>query len=76
MELSRRIKGLTGLGKFLNHIHEDDLEELLYSISGRNSWFDKENVNKALEGLKQLLDEKNMLDFIQNYPLEQALGKK
>lgn len=75
MELSQRIKGLVGLGKYLSHVHPDDLEDLIYTVGGRNSWFDKENVLHAIEGLKTLLGQEKMEQFVQQYNLEPASEK-
>ena len=76
MELSQRIKGLVGLGKYLSHVHPDDFEELIYSIRGRNSWFDKENILHSLEGLKTLLNQQTMEKFVLDYKLDIPFNKK
>lgn len=75
VELSQRIKGLVGLGKYLSHVHPDDLEELIHSIRGRNSWFDKENILYSIEGLKTLLNKESIERFVSNYELELADNK-
>ena len=76
MELSQRIKGLTGLGKYLNHINKDDLDELIHVVRGRNSWFNEESILLSLEGLKQLLREQIILEFVKKYDFSDCKDKK
>jgi len=76
VDLKNRISALSGLGRYLNHIHPDDLEELIHATHAHNAWFDEESVLAAIEGIKVLLEESNMSSFVAQYDLKVPLDKK
>lgn len=74
MTLHQRTKAFASLGRFLNahrlktqdpkqQKFHDDLEKVIYASFTYNGWFTRENVEKALYGIEQMLEEAALEKF-------------
>lgn len=69
MKLEDRIYAFVKLGKRLNAIDEVRWNELVVSAKNENSWFTKESINSAFQGIQGYLDEANLRKWTAAYNL-------
>lgn len=70
MDINKKILAFSQLGVRLNSLEEEELEDLLYKVSGTNSWFTKENVNASLNGLAHLLRPEPLKTWGEKYDIK------
>jgi hypothetical protein len=75
MKLEDRISAFVKLGKRLNAIDEVRWEELILSAKNENSWFTKETINSAFEGINGYLEEANLRKWTAAYNLTDVKPK-
>ena len=68
--LPNRIKAFINLGLQLSSIEEEEKIALFRRAENQNAWFISASLNSAWEGLRVLLDEKNLTDWLSNYSIK------
>ncbi|WP_109829507.1 acyl-CoA reductase [Reichenbachiella versicolor] len=76
MLLSERIKCFSTLGEKLKSLREDQLENLCVAAQNGNSWFTRESVIQAIEGITVFLDEIKLIQWVNDYELNTTSNKK
>jgi len=84
MSLEKRINAFVQLGLFLkqfnsvikvesivdiNELFYDDFEELINRQKAYNGWFTKENILTAITAISEMLEEKNIVNWLGNYKI-------
>ncbi|MEQ8240139.1 MAG: acyl-CoA reductase [Cyclobacteriaceae bacterium] len=69
MKVDQRIKVFVNLGLKIQNLTKEELEEITSAARNENAWFTSENVTRALKGIQLLLDEKSLLEWLENYTL-------
>jgi hypothetical protein len=75
MKLEDRIKAFVKLGKRVSAIDEAAWDAVVTSAKNHNSWFTRDTINAAFEGLSLYLDESNLRRWVNHYHLEPANPK-
>lgn len=82
MQLKQRINAFVKLGKFLSEINSEasgetevEVETILNKAQAENGWFTQENIKFALSSWNEALSEKNLLQWISNYKVEEVKPK-
>ncbi len=75
MNLSERINAFLALGEQLRNLQPAEIEELAYRTLSENPWFTLDNVNFAIRGLINYLEENRFRDWVSKYP-ECIVSKK
>jgi hypothetical protein len=76
MTLNNRIHAFVQLGNYLkNNLHSEELQEIIHLAYVKNKWFEKENIQKAIEGIVFMLDENKMVEWLSNYKIENTSPK-
>lgn len=76
MTLENRIEAFIELGKQLQNLSEEELQDWARLAAGRNPWFDEANVTFALKGIALMLDEQYLREWLYPYHLKQISPKK
>ena len=76
MNHENNLKYFIALGKYLQHLSSIETDELFYKAANENPWFTKENVELALKGIIQLLNENDLTKWFNSYQLPQKKEKK
>ena len=78
MKLTHRIAALAALGQLVRSLSGEEKEKLYYKAAAHNSWFTKENVLLALEGISRNLREDALQQWVTHYhlPEENTSPKK
>ncbi|WP_026135888.1 acyl-CoA reductase [Nafulsella turpanensis] len=69
MTLSNRIAALAALGQLVRNFSDEEKEQLYYKAAAHNSWFTRENVLLALDGISRYLDEEKLKQWLSRYDL-------
>lgn len=79
MQLKQRINAFVNLGKFLNKITSDNIENQSFEIFKRaeaeNGWFILENIIFALDSWSDALSEENLKQWTSKYKIESSEPK-
>ncbi len=76
MTPSERISLFIQLGKNIQHIGAEEKEELYFRAAAKNSWFTKESIAQALDGLVLMLEESVMKKWLAPYALKTPVHPK
>ncbi len=73
MEFQSRINAFVKLGEIINNYFKNEqsnqkLFDVVLSVTNRNTWFTKPNVDFALRAIGETLTEEKLLDWTNNYP--------
>jgi len=74
IDLKKRIDAFVKLGLFITEQLENnftcntELSELYYSAESKNAWFTAESITKAFNGIAFILNEKDILSWVNSYP--------
>jgi len=69
MNIERRIKAFSALGKRLRHLKEDDFDNLADKAASENRWFTKQNVRMAWQSIAGMLQEDSLQQWVSPYAL-------
>ena len=67
MDLNNRISAFVSLGEKLSKISVDTDESLFASVRSNNAWFTIDSVQKSIDGIVSLLEEKSLRAFVDKY---------
>ncbi|MEO9964466.1 MAG: acyl-CoA reductase [Reichenbachiella sp.] len=76
MLLNDRIKSFAALGTRLENWSSPDREELLLKAGNENSWFTKEHINLAIDGIGKFLNTSALTEWSGHYSIENLTSKK
>lgn len=76
MTLENRIEAFAELGKQLQKLTPEERQEWAQAAMSRNTWFNEENVSKALDGIILMLDERYLREWLYPYHLKQVTSQK
>lgn len=76
MILSERIQAFIKLGEILQHLDEEEKEELTWKAGNNNSWFSPQSIQSALEGFSKMLEKENLNEWIEKYDLKEISQHK
>lgn len=74
--LQTRIQAFIRLGLQLSSIEEEEKLTLFRRAENQNAWFNSASLDSALEGLRLILDEKNLTDWLSNYSISDFVKPK
>lgn len=69
LTLQDRIAAFTALGTVIKNFRESELEEIYRKAAAHNSWFTKENVQLALDGIQKYLQQDKLETWVKDYDL-------
>ena len=64
MTLENRIEAFARLGRRLQALTPDELENLAHRARSANSWFDLPNVTAAFQGIANMLEEQYLREWL------------
>jgi len=70
MELKQRLKSFIELGKLLDNLDATRLQQLKNKASKENPWFTNENVDLALKGVRNYLDQSQLISWMESYSIK------
>ncbi|MEL7003222.1 MAG: acyl-CoA reductase [Bacteroidota bacterium] len=69
MIAKQKISAFTKLGDHLSNLNGEELDDLIYEVGASNTWFTKDSVRSAIEGLVYMLQEESLNLWISNYSI-------
>lgn len=75
LTLQDRIAAFAALGTVIKNFRESELEEIYSKAAAHNSWFTKENVQLALNGVQRYLQQDKLETWVKNYNLTSTSPK-
>ncbi len=75
MTIEQRIKALSYLGKRLQTLNKDEVENLIQHARSENAWFTPDTIRMALHGIIHFLDQERLTEWTSNYDLAKNKGK-
>ena len=70
MELKQRLKSFIELGKLLDNLEATRLQQLKNKAFKENPWFTNENVDLALKGVRNYLDQSQLISWLESYSIK------
>ena len=70
MDLNNRVSAFVSLGEKLSKISVETDESLFASVRSNNAWFTIDSVQKSIDGIVSLLEEKALKSFVKNYVIQ------
>ncbi len=69
MNLEQRISAFSDLGIILKKLTKEDLDTLSSHARNQNTWFTKESIKSAIDGISKFLNKDTILQWIDEYTL-------
>jgi len=76
MELENRLSAFITLGKKIQNLQEEEIEEIAYEARNFNSWYTIESISASFKGLGNLLQENQIRNWIKSYHFKNAKPAK
>jgi hypothetical protein len=76
MDLERRKHAFINLGNWIKCMSEEDITEWATQAKGFNNWFTRDNVQAALQGITELLEENALEKWLSQYDFVRRTPKK
>ena len=71
MEIEERVAAFVELGEYIKNLPGEKFKSLAESIRHENPWFTETNLRMAVSGILLYLDEKNLQNWLKQYPAVQ-----
>lgn len=75
MDINQKINVFSKLGEKLDTLSQEELDNLFFEARAKNSWFTRESIESALEGLVHLLEPDALANWINKYDLKNQRKK-
>jgi hypothetical protein len=69
MNLKQRIEAFVKLGQRINQLTVEEKEDLFWRVNNSNAWFTPDNIENAIFGLGQFLDQEALFNWTSKYQL-------
>lgn len=70
MTIKERVNAFIELGHQIDQLTAEDYEELHARAAAENPWFTPENVNAAILGVRKLLEQENLSEWVNQYKIK------
>lgn len=75
MQIVDRINAFSKLGERIQQLSSEEIDILASSAQNLNGWFTKESVTQALDGIKYMLNEGKLSNWIAQYDIDDVTPK-